>query len=161
MRKLNNLRLEKRDLDLISFERESLHFDFYLAGLYFGIGFARAKRLSRFFGCPNGGTIAGFNYSAIMDFEIFLRRNIRMERRLIARIYLYILKCGFMKTFKGFRHRYGLPVNGQSSRNNANNCSKTDSALERLYDRKYRLYRDKYKLLNRLDSILNDRFFED
>lgn len=160
MRRLVDLERSK-DLSLIVFDKSCLHFDFYISRLYFGLGFRRSHRLVRYLGFAPGNSIAGFESSTLVDFEIFLRKNFIIEKSLLG-VYLgNINKLKVVKSYRGFRHRYGLPVNGQSSKNNSVNCSKTNKYLRALYEKKYRLYRDKMVILTKVNPLLVGKFLDE
>lgn len=160
MRKLVNLSKNK-DLSLISFEKDCFNFEFFLSRLYFGIGRGRSHRLTRYLGFGPNNSVAGFKSSTLVNFEVFLRRNFIFEKGLLGFYLGNINKLKISKSYKGFRHRYGLPVNGQSSKNNSRNCSKTDRFLVNLYEKKYRLYRDKMLILSKLDIYLDGKFMDE
>lgn len=160
MRKLVHL-YNKKDLSLISFDKNCLHFKYFFSRLYFGIGKGQSHRLSRYMGLAPTNSIAGFQVSTLLDLEIFIRRNFIFEKRLLGTYLSNINRLKVSKSYKGFRHKYGLPVNGQSSKNNSNNCAKTYKYLSRLYDQKYKLYRDKMLVYSSLEKILDDKFIDD
>lgn len=155
--KLNNI----KDLSLVSFDKNCLHFEYFFSRLYFGIGKGCSYRLSRYLGLAPSNSVAGFQASTLLDLEIFIRKNFIFEKRLLGTYLSNINKLKLVKSYRGFRHKYGLPVNGQSSKNNSNNCSKTYKYLSRLYDQKYKLYRDKMLVYSHLEKVLGDNFIDD
>src|SRR5690625_3153589 len=116
--KLNNI----KDFSLISFDINCLHFKYFFSRLYFGIGKGYSYRLSRYLGFARDNSLAGFQESILLDLELFIRKNLVFEKKLLGTYLNNINKLKLIKSYKGFRHKYGLPANGQSSKNNSKNC---------------------------------------
>lgn len=86
---------------------------------YFGIGKNQAKRISMYHGFAKEGSLSLINYNDLIALEEFLRKNLKMEYFLKLDINNNVQKLKNIKSYKGFRHRYRLPVHGQTSRVNS------------------------------------------
>jgi len=91
---------------------------------YYGIGNFNRIKIINLFGLSSIGFIRNINNLEIMPIENYIRKNYVLEDLLRRNIISKITLLKDLKVYKGFRHKYNLPVNGQRTRTNAQTSKK-------------------------------------
>lgn len=107
---------------------------------YYGINLFQQKKINCLFGLGSSGFITDLDKSFILKMELYIRDFYLLEDYLKMYILDNIENLINLKLYKGLRHKWKLPVNGQRTRTN----SKTFRRLPRLTLQRY--IHDIYKL---------------
>ena len=85
----------------------------------YGIGRARAKQIMDYAGLEDSLRTDGLTDAHIAKIRECLEANIKVEGDLRREVGLSIKRLMDLGCYRGMRHRKGLPVRGQSTRQNA------------------------------------------
>lgn len=85
----------------------------------FGVGKARSKQIMEFASLPKDLRSDDLTDAQIAKIREFLEANIKVEGDLRRDVGLAIKRLMDLGCYRGLRHRKGLPVRGQSTRQNA------------------------------------------
>lgn len=86
----------------------------------YGMGWKKSKLISFKSGISYPNFFANINYYNYAFIFILLKRSVISEVRIKRRLQLSISKLVDLQTYRGMRHKFGLPVHGQRTRTNAN-----------------------------------------
>jgi|JI9StandDraft_1071089.scaffolds.fasta_scaffold41842_5 small subunit ribosomal protein S13 len=123
----------------ISESKNIKYFDKSLC-LYYGIGLAQQNKINNLFGLGASGFISVLDKSFIVKIELFLREHYLLDDYLKIIEITNIKFLQHVKCYRGLRHKWKLPINGQRTRSNA----KTVRKLSRVKLQKY--IHDVYRL---------------
>lgn len=107
---------------------------------YYGIGNSQKIKINSLFGLGKSGFMSSLDKSFILKMEMYLRDFFLLEDYLKMIIIDNIADIQKLKLYKGLRHKWKLPVNGQRTRSNG----KTFKRLPRIKLQRY--IHDVYKL---------------
>ena len=85
----------------------------------YGIGFSRAKQICKKVGINPWEKFGQIHSNKVREIIREVRLNYTIDVELKRAVYNSIRKEMDLRTYKGLRHRYSLPVNGQRTRCNA------------------------------------------
>lgn len=91
---------------------------------YYGLGNSQRIKIMGLFGLSSKGLIRDISHIEVAPIEKFIRKNYIIEDNLRRKIITKINLLRDLKLYKGFRHKYNLPVNGQRTRTNAQTMKK-------------------------------------
>ena len=107
---------------------------------YYGLGNFQRIKIMSLFGLSSKGLIRNISNLEVSPIEKFIRKNFILEDNLRRKIITKINLLKDLKLYKGFRHKYNLPVNGQRTRTNAQTMKKKKKIMLSRY------IKDIYKL---------------
>jgi small subunit ribosomal protein S13 len=85
----------------------------------FGIGKSTAEQILDFAGISHDKKVSEWNDEELQKIRTYINDNVKVEGGLRSEIQLNIKRLMDIGSYRGVRHRVGLPVRGQSSKNNA------------------------------------------
>ncbi len=85
----------------------------------FGVGRSSAKKILEEAGVDINIKVKDWNDDQIAKIRKILNDNYRLEGELRSEVQLNIKRLMDIGAYRGIRHRIGLPVRGQSTKNNA------------------------------------------
>lgn len=85
----------------------------------FGIGRNRSREILDKAGVPYDKKVEDWNDDEITKIRTIIGENYRVEGELRTEIQMNIKRLMDIGCYRGIRHRIGLPVRGQSTKNNA------------------------------------------
>jgi small subunit ribosomal protein S13 len=85
----------------------------------YGIGRSRAARILAEAGVDGGQKVADWNDEQFNAVRKVISDNFKVEGELRSEVQLNIKRLMDIGCYRGIRHRIGLPVRGQSTKNNA------------------------------------------
>jgi small subunit ribosomal protein S13 len=85
----------------------------------FGIGKNKAQEILDKCGIDRNKKVSEWNDNEQNAIRNYINSNIRVEGQLRSEIQLNIKRLQDIGTYRGIRHRLGLPVRGQTTKNNA------------------------------------------
>ena len=84
-----------------------------------GIGRSTAQRILREAGIDFDKKVQEWNDSELTKIRTLITENIKVEGALRSEVQLNIKRLVDIGSYRGMRHRQGLPVRGQTTKNNA------------------------------------------
>lgn len=100
---------------------------------YYGLGNFQRVKIMSLFGLSSKGLIRNITSVDVLPIEQFIRKNFVIEDNLRRKIISKINLLRDLKLYKGFRHKYNLPVNGQRTRTNAQTMKKKKKIMLHRY----------------------------
>lgn len=85
----------------------------------FGIGRARAKKILQEAGVSEDKKVQDWTDDEQNNIRNIISSNFKIEGELRSEVQMNIKRLMDIGTYRGMRHRIGLPVRGQSTKNNA------------------------------------------
>lgn len=85
----------------------------------FGIGPLRAAEICKALNIPDAKRVNQLSDDEVLKIRDYIDKNFRVEGDLRREIAVNIKRHMDLATYRGLRHRKGLPVNGQRTRTNA------------------------------------------
>ncbi len=85
----------------------------------FGIGRSRAKKILLEVKVDPNGKVSDWNDTEITAIREMISSNYKIEGELRSEVQLNIKRLMDIGCYRGIRHRNGLPLRGQSTKNNA------------------------------------------
>lgn len=85
----------------------------------FGIGRPTARRILTEAGISFDKKVADWNDQELASIREFINEKIKVEGALRSEVQLNIKRLMDIGSYRGIRHRSGLPVRGQTTKNNA------------------------------------------
>lgn len=85
----------------------------------FGIGLSTAREILTAAGVDHGKKVQDWNDNELASIRKFLNENYKVEGALRSEIQLNIKRLMDVGCYRGIRHRTGLPLRGQSTKNNS------------------------------------------
>ncbi len=85
----------------------------------FGIGRSTARKVLKEAGIDNDTKVSEWNDKQLTDIRNILTEKYKLEGSLRSEVQLNIKRLMDIGSYRGIRHRLGLPVRGQTTKNNA------------------------------------------
>ncbi len=85
----------------------------------FGVGRSRAKKILLEVGVDSNVKVSDWNDKEITAIREMISNNYKIEGELRSEVQLNIKRLMDIGCYRGIRHRIGLPLRGQSTKNNA------------------------------------------
>jgi len=85
----------------------------------FGIGRSSARKVLKEAGIDYDTKVADWNDKQLTDIRNILTEKYKLEGALRSEVQLNIKRLMDIGSYRGIRHRLGLPVRGQTTKNNA------------------------------------------
>ena len=85
----------------------------------FGIGRSTARKVLKEAGIDYDTKVADWNDKQLTDIRNILTEKYKLEGALRSEVQLNIKRLMDIGSYRGIRHRLGLPVRGQTTKNNA------------------------------------------
>ena len=85
----------------------------------FGIGRSTARKVLKEAGIDNDTKVSEWNDKQLTDIRNILTEKYKLEGALRSEVQLNIKRLMDIGSYRGIRHRLGLPVRGQTTKNNA------------------------------------------
>lgn len=91
----------------------------YALTLIYGIGWSRAREALRATGVDPAARVGELKEEEVSRLREYIDRNYKVEGELRAEVQMNIRRLMDIGSYRGLRHRRGLPVRGQRTRTNA------------------------------------------
>lgn len=85
----------------------------------YGIGRSTARKVLKEAGIDNDTKVSEWNDKQLTDIRNILTEKYKLEGALRSEVQLNIKRLMDIGSYRGIRHRLGLPVRGQTTKNNA------------------------------------------
>jgi small subunit ribosomal protein S13 len=85
----------------------------------YGIGKSTAERILNECGISHDKKVSEWNDQELQKIRTYINDNIKVEGALRSEVQLNIKRLMDIGCYRGIRHRLGLPVRGQTTKNNA------------------------------------------
>lgn len=85
----------------------------------FGVGNVTSKKITKALNISDDTKVKDLNESKLDELRKYLEQNHKVEGELRQTIFRDIKRLKDIKSYRGLRHKVGLPVRGQRTRHNA------------------------------------------
>ena len=84
----------------------------------YGIGASKAKKILQNAGVDENIRVKDWDDESLSKIRLYINDNFKVEGALRSEVQLNIKRLMDIGSYRGIRHRSGLPVNGQKTKNN-------------------------------------------